>query len=82
MTPPDDGPLKKNGTDYNFGSRDYKCGSIFIFDGILGSGEQKSIYRSICLHFKTIFHTNLFFKNAKINKIPPMCRKFLFKLDG
>ena len=30
-----------------------------MFYVILGLGEQKSILRSICVHFKIIFHTNL-----------------------
>ena len=30
-----------------------------MFYVILGLGEQKSIFRSICVHFKIIFHTNL-----------------------
>ena len=36
----------KNGTDYNFWSRNHKYGPIFMFDVILGSGDQKSIFRS------------------------------------
>ena len=77
----------KNSTDYNFWSRNHKSGPIFIFDVILGSGEQKSIFRSIFVHFKTIFHTNLKKMalsggDTKVQKTPPMCRNFLFKLDG
>ena len=30
-----------------------------MFDVIFDSGEQKSIFRSICVNFKTIFHVNL-----------------------
>ena len=44
------GHLKKNGTNYNFLSRDHKSGPIFMFNVILNSGEQKSIFRSICVH--------------------------------
>ena len=29
-----------------------------MFDVILGSDEKKPIFRCICVHFKTIFHTN------------------------
>ena len=58
------GHLKKNGKDYSFWSRDHISGSIFMFDVILGSGRQKSILRSIFVHFKTIFPTNK--KNGRI----------------
>ena len=37
-----------------------------MFDVILGSGEQKSIFISIFVHFKTIFHTNL--KNMALSE--------------
>ena len=30
-----------------------------MFDVILGSGEQKFIFRSICVNFKILFHANL-----------------------
>ena len=70
-----------------FWSKDHKCGPIFMFDVILDSGEQMSVFRSISLHSKTIFHIN--FQNlalsggdTKIKKITPLCRKFLFKIDG
>ena len=45
---------------------------------IFGSGEQKSIFSSIGVHFKTIFYANLkeialSGGDTKINKILPMC---------
>ena len=55
---PDEGPLKKT-VEITLSSRDHKSGQIFMFDVILVPGEHKSIFRSICVHFKTIFHINL-----------------------
>ena len=45
------GHLKKNGTDYTFWSRDHKCCPIFMFDDILDSGQQLSVFSGISVHF-------------------------------
>ena len=78
--------ILKNGTDYTFWSRDHKCCPIFMFDDILDSGQQLSVFGGISVHFKTIFHIN--FKilplsggDTKTTKITPICPKFLFKFD-
>ena len=59
VSPPWWRTIWKNCTDYNFWSRDHKSGPIFMFDGILGSGRQNSIFRIIFVHFNIIFHSNL-----------------------
>ena len=49
------GHFKKRYRLHFFLSRNHKSGPIFMFDVILGSGEQKSIFRSVCVHFKQYF---------------------------
>ena len=51
---------------YHFWSRDPKCGPIFMFDVIFDAGEQISVFRSISVHFQTIFYTNL--KNVALSE--------------
>ena len=75
----------KNCTDYNFWSKTINLVQS-LSDVHLGSGEQKSIFRSIVAHLKILFHTNrkhlaLSWGDTKVKKTPPMCQNFLFKLD-
>ena len=56
-----------------------------MFDVILGSVEQKSTFRSICVHFKTIFHANLKKMSyqggrPRLEKSFPCAQNFFFSL--
>ena len=57
-----------------------------MFDDILDSGQQLSVFSGISVHFKTIFPINLnnlaiSGGDTKTTKITPMRRQFLFKFD-
>ena len=53
--PPDYGPFKKNNTDYNFWSRDHKCGLILCLMAFWVQGSKSQYLEAFVCIFKPYF---------------------------